>query len=121
MTISDWSERSGINFELVGKVALIVFFGSGIAHKMAAIGSLIRDWPTIDPTTRWTYLAAHGCALIFLTLIVGTTIFRHRPIRSAEGIEPRVSALAGTFLGGMLGLLPPIEISPTVTLVAVGL
>ena len=121
MIITGFTSKFGSNFEFAGKIALIAFFGSGIAHKIRAILSLLSDWPTVDSATRWTYLAAHVCGLIFLVLIIATTIIRHRPVRSAEGIEPRISALVGTFLGGALGLLPPVEISPPVTLFAVGL
>ena len=121
MGITDLASRLGLNFEFVGKVALIVFFGSAATLKLGAISSLVVQWSTIDSITRWTYLAAHVCGLTFMILIIATTIIRYRPVRSAEGIEPRVSALAGTFLGVSLGLLPPVEISPAVTLAAVGL
>ena len=121
MPSTDFTSKVRLNFEFAGKVALVIFFGSGATHKAAAISSLLHQWPTIDPATRWTYLAAHLCGLIFLVLIIGTTVVRHRPVRSAEGIEPRLSALIGTFLGGALGLLPPVEISPLVTLIGVAL
>src|SRR5262245_54254319 len=121
MGITDPASRLGLNFEFVGKAALIVFFGSAATLKLRAISSLVVQWSTIDSITRWTYLAAHVCGLTFMILIIATTIIRYRPVRSAEGIEPRVSALAGTFLGVSLGLLPPVEISPAVTLAAVSL
>lgn len=113
--------RWGWIAELAGKIALVIFFGSGATHKTLAIASLLRQWQTIEVATRWTYLAAHVCGLAFLVLIIGMTIVRYPPLRSAEGLEPRLSALAGTFLAGALSLLPPVSIAPAVTIAAVGL
>ena len=57
--------------------------------------------------------------LLFLLLVVTTTIFRLKPLRSSEGLEPRLSALAGTFLLGLLAFAPkPAELSPTLTIFA---
>ena len=107
--------------ELASKAALIVLFAAGATHKALSIVSLLHEWSLIEPIKRWTYLAAHLSALAFMLLLVLTTLVRYRPMRSAEGWEPRLSALAGTFLGLALGLLPPADIPPAVALIAVGL
>jgi protein-S-isoprenylcysteine O-methyltransferase Ste14 len=44
--------------------------------------------------------------------VVATTVTRLRPLRKAAGLEPRLSALLGTFLLTTLVLLPPIELTP---------
>ena len=121
MKAVEWKEDAKPYVELVSKAALIVLFASGATHKVLAIGSLLHDWPTVEPITRWTYLAAHASALAFMSLLVLTTLVRYRPVRSSDGIEPRLSALAGTFLGLALGLLPPADLAPAITLIAVGL
>ena len=112
---------SGFPADFVGKLALVIVFGSGATHKVISIVSLLNEWAAVEVATRWTYLAAHVCGLAFLVLVVAMTIVRYPPLRSADGLEPRLSALAGTFLAGTLGLLPPVQISPAVTLLAVGL
>lgn len=121
MKTIEWNENVSPYAELAGKAALIVFFAWGGTHKLLAIAALLREWSTIEPVTRWTYLAAHVSAFAFISLLVVTTLVRYRPIRNAEGLEPRVSALVGTFLGLTLGMLPPANLPPAVTLIAVAL
>ena len=55
------------------------------------------------------YFLSITCAfvnLLFASLAVVTTCFRLAPIRKAPGIQPRVSALAGSFLSLALAFLP---------------
>jgi protein-S-isoprenylcysteine O-methyltransferase Ste14 len=49
---------------------------------------------------------------LFLALVVVITVTRLRPIRKASGIEPRVSALLGTFMLAGLAVLPRAELPP---------
>lgn len=121
MSVATFSDRAGLYVELAGKGILIAAFGVGSSLRAFAIASLLNNWSTVEPLTRWTYLAAHLTALAFMALVIATTIVRHRPVRRAEGIEPRVSALAGTFLALSLGLLPPSDISAGVSLIGVGM
>jgi protein-S-isoprenylcysteine O-methyltransferase Ste14 len=51
---------------------------------------------------------------LFLALVVATTVTRLRPLRKAPGVEPRLSALLGTFLVTSLVLLPHVEPPPIV-------
>jgi protein-S-isoprenylcysteine O-methyltransferase Ste14 len=44
--------------------------------------------------------------------VAATTVTRLRPIRKAAGLQPRVSALLGTFLATTLALLPPAQLAP---------
>ena len=120
-SIAALSAKSGVYAEVAGKAALIAVFAVGGTRKVLAITTLLHEWGATDPATRWTYLTAQVCALAFIVLIIVTTFIRHRPLRSAEGLEPRLSALGGTFLAGTLGLLPPAEIPLSVTLIAVGM
>ena len=121
MKALEWKGDAKPYVELVSKAALIVLFASGGTHKVLAIASLLHDWSTVEPIKRWTYLAAHASALAFMSLLVLTTLVRYRPVRSSDGIEPRLSALAGTFLGLALGLLLPADVPPAITLIAVSL
>ncbi|WP_202306225.1 methyltransferase family protein [Mesorhizobium sp. L-8-10] len=63
-------------------------------------------------------LAAGVASLGFLLLIVVTTVRRLPPKRSAEGIQPRVVALLGSFATVTLIVLPVVEISPAIRLIA---
>jgi protein-S-isoprenylcysteine O-methyltransferase Ste14 len=121
MKALEWSDGAKPYVELAAKATLIVVFASGGTHKVLALIALMREWSTIEPVTRWTYLAAHTAALAFMSLVVLTTLIRLRPVRNADGLEPRLSAIIGTFLALTLGLLPPADLSPVATLIAVGL
>jgi protein-S-isoprenylcysteine O-methyltransferase Ste14 len=98
--------------EYVGKAVLIAAFGALTALKVMAIRS---EWMTWEPSAgieKYLSLAAHGTQLAFLFLVLGTTLLRFRPQRTAEGWEPRVSALAGTFLSMSLVAFPPVDLGP---------
>jgi protein-S-isoprenylcysteine O-methyltransferase Ste14 len=57
-------------------------------------------------------IAARLSNAMFLALVAATTVTRLRPLRKAAGIQPRVSALLGTFLATSLALLPRAEVAP---------
>src|SRR5437762_567455 len=54
----------------------------------------------------------------FLLLLLATVIFRTRPATKAIGLEPRISALAGTFLMYGIALFPRRELSASAEVVA---
>jgi protein-S-isoprenylcysteine O-methyltransferase Ste14 len=56
------------------------------------------------------------CTLIFLAVLVVMFAARRVPRRYAQGFYPRFAALAGTFIGVGIVLLPPQEISATLDL-----
>jgi protein-S-isoprenylcysteine O-methyltransferase Ste14 len=57
-------------------------------------------------------VAARLSNALFLALVVVTTLTRLRPIQKAPGLEPRASALLGTFMLMTLPLLPRPELPP---------
>jgi protein-S-isoprenylcysteine O-methyltransferase Ste14 len=57
-------------------------------------------------------LAARFANFMFLVLVAATALTRLSPILKAKGIEPRVSALLGTFLSAGLAALPQTELGP---------
>jgi len=57
-------------------------------------------------------MAARVSSALFLALAAVTTLTRLPPIRKAAGIEPRISALLGTFLLTSLAMLPRAEFAP---------
>jgi len=56
--------------------------------------------------------AARASNALFLALVVVTTLTRLRPVQKAAGIEPRVSALFGSFMLMTLFVLPRAQLSP---------
>ncbi|ASY62540.1 hypothetical protein SJ05684_c10830 [Sinorhizobium sojae CCBAU 05684] len=90
--------------DLLGKTFLTLVFFYLALQQVASIVAVIRFresiefWPLV--------LSSRLLGLLFLCLVVGLTVVRLPPRRSAEGIEPRLSALAGTFGLMVLIVLP---------------
>ncbi|MBC8036810.1 MAG: isoprenylcysteine carboxylmethyltransferase family protein [Rhizobiales bacterium] len=93
--------------DLLGRIGIVVLFASAASAKTQIIYRAVRDWFASSPDFEMLPLLSEVANLAFLILIVTTTIVRLKPLRSAEGIEPRVTALAGTFAMVFLVLLPP--------------
>ncbi|MGH6854670.1 MAG: methyltransferase family protein [Aestuariivirga sp.] len=93
--------------DLLGRIGIVVLFANGAWVKSLAIYHALRDWGNASPDFEALRLLSEVACLAFLVLIVTTTIVRLKPLGSAEGIEPRFTALAGTFTMGFLVLLPP--------------
>jgi protein-S-isoprenylcysteine O-methyltransferase Ste14 len=56
-------------------------------------------------------VAARVSAIAFLLLVAAAVILRSRPSAKASGLEPRISALAGTFLMYSIALFPRRDLS----------
>jgi protein-S-isoprenylcysteine O-methyltransferase Ste14 len=106
--------------DTAGKAAIILFFSLAGKQKILTIIALLGS-SAMEPLQRFLHAAAAASALVFILLVIATTLFRHRPLREADGFEPWLSALTGTFLAGTLALLPPVEIPLTLVLLAVGM
>jgi protein-S-isoprenylcysteine O-methyltransferase Ste14 len=104
----------------VGQASIILFFSLGAKQKILTIVGLLTS-SAMEPLQQCLHVAAEVSALMFILLVIATTLFRHRPLRAADGFEPWLSALTGTFLAGTLALLPPAEIPLTLVLLGVGM
>jgi protein-S-isoprenylcysteine O-methyltransferase Ste14 len=57
-------------------------------------------------------IAMRLSVILYLVVIAATVVVRLRPAGKARGIEPRISALIGTFLFTVVVLFPRRELSP---------
>ncbi|WP_429811878.1 methyltransferase family protein [Ensifer sp. B1-9] len=90
--------------DLLGKVFLVLAFLFLALKQLASIVTIIRLRGSVD---FWPLvLSTRLMGLLFLCLVVGLTVFRLPPRQNADGIEPRLSALAGTFGLMILIVLP---------------
>jgi len=96
--------------EFLGKAGLIAVFGVFAASKLMAVASSWVSWEPTADLDRHLDLAVQLVGLAFIFLLLGTTLLRFRPSRTAEGWEPRISALIGTFLALSLAVLPPADL-----------
>jgi protein-S-isoprenylcysteine O-methyltransferase Ste14 len=92
--------------DFAGRFALVVFFAAMATNQTLALIALFRD----SGEASILDLAIRMASIAYVVLLVGLTIVRLKPIRSAEGLEPRLSALAGTFLSIALVALPLADI-----------
>jgi protein-S-isoprenylcysteine O-methyltransferase Ste14 len=63
-------------------------------------------------------IAMRVSGIAFLIVIAASVLLRGRPAGKARGIEPRISALVGTFLITAVGLFPRRELSPAAGIVS---
>jgi protein-S-isoprenylcysteine O-methyltransferase Ste14 len=68
--------------------------------------------PMLPDTVYAINIAMRLSGIAFLILIATSVLLRGRPAGKARGIEPRVSALIGTFLITAIVLFPRRELSP---------
>ena len=105
--------------DLLGRIAIVVVFGMGISAKVRAIYGNALEWLAASPDFEMLMLLSELASLAFLILVVSTTIIRLKPLRSAEGVEPRFTALAGTFATALIILIPPtVALSPALKIMA---
>lgn len=106
--------------DFLGKAVLILIFGALAAVKAAGLVAFLGDWPGSTPRPVLD-LAAHVASLAFVLLLVAMTMFRLKPNSTAVGLEPKVSALAGTFAALTLAFLPLADLSPAWRIVSISL
>src|SRR5437762_10156938 len=94
----DWSARA----------AIVVVFTALVVIGVAVIPRLLP----LDSFHKLLMLAASMANVLFLSLVAATAITRLVPIQKSKGIEPRISAVLGTFLCTALALLPKAELAP---------
>ena len=105
--------------DLLGRIGIVVVFTLSASAKLQAVVKDIQEWSSASPDFDVLRLFSGMACLAFLALVVSTTIMRLKPLRSAEGIEPRVMALAGTFATVLVTLIPStISLSPALKIFA---
>jgi protein-S-isoprenylcysteine O-methyltransferase Ste14 len=101
LTIGRW-------LDWTARAAITVVFTALVVIGVALIPRLLP----LDSIHKLLMLAASIANILFLSLVAATAITRLAPIQKSKGIEPRLSALLGTFLCTTLALLPKAELAP---------
>ncbi len=107
-------------FKVLSGVVPAAYFLLLVLAEAADLTRLLLE-PAITVTqAQFAASAASSAArIIFMSLIVVLFLIRKPPVSKAAGLQPRVSALTGTFLLMALVLLPPPE--PTLSQSILGL
>jgi protein-S-isoprenylcysteine O-methyltransferase Ste14 len=79
---------------------------------------IARADPMLPNTLYAINIAMRVSGIAFLILIATSVLLRGRPAGKARGIEPRISALIGTFLITAVALFPRRELSPVAGIVS---
>jgi protein-S-isoprenylcysteine O-methyltransferase Ste14 len=108
----------------LGRLAMVAIFSVVLVRKVASVMALLRS----DPGTaaELLRLAQDGLSLAFAALVVVMTIRRLPATHGPSGLEPRITAIAGTYALIFLVALPsgdaPLLARQTgVALMAIGL
>lgn len=102
--------------DLVGKSLMIAIFGY---FSFQQIESIVLTVAFRDKIDFWQLvLVSRVFALIFLALTVFLTVLRLPPRKSASGIEPRITSVAGTFFLMLLVVLPTGTPGPALQMLA---
>ncbi len=104
--------RAGHVLEWAARITIVAVFTAMAVLNLAGIYQLVP----IDGPEKLLEIAARLANCMFLVLIAATALTRLSPVLKAKGIEPRVSALLGTFLCTALALLPRAELSPALSI-----
>lgn len=114
MTASRWLEMG----DFLGKLGIGCFFTITATLKLMHIFATLRDWHVQEAENRVLALMSDAASVIFLLLVAAVAVFRLKPLRTAAGIEPRVTALTGTFLLMFLAILSPPQTPPFIATIA---
>lgn len=100
----------------LGKLAMLLWFGYATYLQGFSIAGTIIHRADIP---MWQLsLVSLIASSVFLLLILYFTITRLPPRDSAAGIEPRVTAIAGTFIMMLLIVLPAGAVGPQIQLLS---
>src|SRR5579862_1634351 len=89
-----------------------------VVRQIALIKLMIQTDPSVLPASLVLSSVSHITTLVFFAVLVVMFVVRQLPQRTALGFYPRCAAVAGTFLGVGIVLLPPQELSSEVYLVS---
>ena len=104
--------RVAVALEWAARAAIVAMFTVLAILNLAGIYHIIP----LDSPERLLAVAARFANFMFLILVAATALTRLAPILKAKGIEPRISALLGTFLCAGLALLPKTGLSPVLSI-----
>src|SRR6266446_313595 len=98
--------------EWAARASIVAVF---TALAILNLGGIFHMAP-LDSPEKLLAVAARLANFMFLILVAATALTRLSPILKAKGIEPRVSALLGTFLCAGLAMLPKTELGPVLSI-----
>lgn len=99
-------------YDLLAATPLIAWYGFCLSHQFPALAQRIAETnvATADVRVLASIASQIATPIFFIVLAVLLTL-RHKPRARTAGLYPRFAAIAGTYLGVAVVLLPPRELS----------
>lgn len=90
--------------DVIGRFCVCVYFTTVMLRRIAHASYIVAkdEWQSADVMT----MASTSAVVLFLGMVCVVTLTRLPPIQSANGIEPYLTAMAGTFIVGLIAYLP---------------
>lgn len=102
--------------DFIGRATMTLYFTVCATLKAA---TTVADKSNAEWTISWSIdIGAGIAALGFMALVVVTTVVRLPPVKTAQGLEPRISALIGCFATVTLIAVPRVKVAPQLELTA---
>lgn len=108
MLIKNWPKYG----DFFGRLGIISYFTYVATNLGKTVFDQIGRLFSGDAGVSLPSLASTMASLIFMTLVVATTLIRLKPLDAAQGIMPRFIALAGTFASVFMISFKPTFFSP---------
>ncbi len=106
-------------YDLLAATPLIVWYGVCAATRLAELARQVMttDWAAADVAAISSFTSKFA-SLIFITAIMVLLTLRHTPRARTLGLVPRIAAIAGTYLSVGIVLLPPVQLSAPLYVIA---
>lgn len=99
-------------YDLVMRLPLLAWAGfCTIVWMSGLVGYVRRADPALAGAIYAINIAMRLSSIAFLLLVATSVILRAKPSNRARGLEPRISALAGSFIVYAFGLFPRRDLS----------
>jgi protein-S-isoprenylcysteine O-methyltransferase Ste14 len=102
-------------YDIVMRLPLVIWVSVAAIAQIRGVILLVN---APIGTVQAVHIAMRLSAVAFMLLIAAATVFRGPPSAKASGLEPRVSALAGTFLMYGVGFFPRRELSLSLEMIS---
>jgi protein-S-isoprenylcysteine O-methyltransferase Ste14 len=106
-------------YDLLAATPLIAWYGFCLAHQVPAVVRQIAETNLATADIRFLAgIASKIATAIFFVVLAVLLALRHTPRTKTTGLYPRFAAIAGTYLGVGIVLLPSRELSVPLSMVS---
>lgn len=106
-------------YDLMAAMPLIGWYGFCLSHQLPALVQQIGETELASADFHsLAGLAGRIATPVFFVVLALLLVLRHKPVARTEGLYPRIAAVAGTYLGVGIVLLPPRDLPVALSVVS---